>query len=97
MIIHNMACLWIMAAKMSGEYNWIAAYENGVAIEGYFEEYLIAFYFISTTITTVGYGDISAKNSVERVFSIFMLFVGVMCFSFASGSLTSIITSYDNA
>ena len=59
--------------------------------------YLVSFYFVTTTVTTVGYGDIAANNHVERVFAIFMLFVGVGTFSFVSGSLSSIITNYDNS
>lgn len=55
----------------------------------------MAFYFVTTTITTVGYGDISAQNSLERFFSIIMLFVGVMSFAFISGSLSSMITNND--
>lgn len=58
---------------------------------------MAALYFVSTTITTVGYGDITPVNKVERIFSIIMLFTGVMTFSFASGSLSSIITNYDNS
>ena len=48
-----------------------------------------------TTITTVGYGDISGTCLVERVFCIFMHLVGVLSYSFLSGSLTAIIFSYD--
>ena len=55
----------------------------------------IAFYFVMTPITTVGYGDISATNYQERVFCIFLLFVGVITFAFASGQMASIITSND--
>lgn len=56
----------------------------------------MSYYFVTTTVTTVGYGDISCSNMVERVFSIVMLFVGVIGFSFVSGSMSSIMTSYDD-
>jgi hypothetical protein len=58
-------------------------------------QYLTAFYFTVTTITTVGYGDISGGTKTEKVFCIFIQVVGVIAFSIASGSLASIITSYD--
>lgn len=58
---------------------------------------MVSFYFVATTITTVGYGDITAITMIEQIFNIIMLFIGVMTFSFASGSLSSIITNYDNA
>lgn len=49
-----------------------------------------------TTITTVGYGDISGSTPVERVFCIVIMVVGVISFSFASGSLASIMQDYDS-
>lgn len=58
-------------------------------------QYLTAFYFTVTTITTVGYGDISGSTKTEKVFCIIIMVVGVIAFSVASGSLASIITSYD--
>lgn len=48
-----------------------------------------------TTITTVGYGDISGSTKTEKVFCIWIQVIGVVSFSIASGSLASIITSYD--
>lgn len=43
----------------------------------------------------MGYGDISLASTSERVICIFLQFVGVIFFSFASGSLTTIIANYD--
>jgi len=48
-------------------------------------------------MTTVGYGDISGQNNLERFVSIFIMLVGVMAFSFATGTLSSIMSSYDAA
>jgi len=49
------------------------------------------------TITTVGYGDIHLASSTERIFCIFIQLIGVISFSFTSGSLTNIIANKDNA
>jgi len=48
------------------------------------EQYLTSFYFTITTITTVGYGDISGGTSAEKVGAIFLMLFGVISFSFAS-------------
>jgi Ion channel len=58
--------------------------------------YLTAFYFTVTTIVTVGYGDITPYNNAERCFVIFLMLVGVISFSFATGTLSSIIQSHDS-
>ena len=54
--------------------------------------YLVAMYYTVTTITTVGYGDISAYNPAERCLAILVMIVGVIAFSYATGSLSSLIT-----
>lgn len=59
------------------------------------EQYLSSFYFTITTITTVGYGDMSAATFAEKITAIFIMFVGVIAFSFASGTLTNYIAQQD--
>jgi voltage-gated potassium channel len=61
------------------------------------ELYLTALYYVITTMTTVGYGDISPTkiNVVEMLFGILLMIGGVTTFSFASASLASIISNYD--
>ena len=54
------------------------------------DQYITSFYFTITTITTVGYGDISAGTTSEKIICIFIMLIGVIAFSFASGSLASI-------
>ena len=48
------------------------------------------------TITTVGYGDISLVNLLEKVFATIIMIIGVFSFSFANGSLASIIQNFDH-
>ena len=57
--------------------------------------YIMSYYFTVTTITTVGYGDFSANGTIERVISVILMVAGVFAFSFATGSLSTIILSFD--
>ena len=59
------------------------------------EIYTVSLYWTITTITTVGYGDISGTNNYERMFASFVMVVGVILFSIANGALASIISSLD--
>ena len=111
MLCHFMACLWIFTAYMSidqdrkdadgnyiledGDTNWII--DNKFDKETNWRLYTTAFYFTVTTITTVGYGDISGTNQVERVICMFLMILGVLFFSFSSGYLTSLISNMDAA
>ena len=58
--------------------------------------YLTSFYFTITTITTVGYGDFSPGTFSEKIIGCIIMFVGVLAFSFASGSLANYIQQQDN-
>ena len=59
--------------------------------------YWTSFYFIIATITTVGFGDLRADNYIERSLCIVIMIIGVISFSFATGSLSSILQNYDQA
>jgi Ion channel len=49
-----------------------------------------------TTLVTVGYGDIHAYSTIEQYVCIILMILGVLVFSFTTGSLSSLITSYDS-
>ena len=75
---------------------------NWIFIGGYteymdYELYIVSFYFTVTTIVTVGYGDITPKNSGERVICMLLMIIGVISFSIGTGILSSIIANYDSA
>jgi hypothetical protein len=91
LICHIVCCLWTICAQLNGsiEDTWMADYDSE-------NLYLTAYYFIVTTITTVGYGDISGQTSTEKIFCIIIMVVGVVSFSFASGALASIMQNYDS-
>lgn len=57
--------------------------------------YVTSLYWTVTTITTVGYGDIAGANSLERLFCSMIMVIGVISFSFATSSLSSILQNYD--
>ena len=46
------------------------------------ELYIAAFYYVITTLTTVGYGDITVISNYERYFQILLLIVGTFSYSF---------------
>ena len=86
---HIASCLWIMIAQFNNDLNktWLVHHAD----KGPSDMYIVAFYFICTTITTVGYGDISIVTTGERIFCAVTMILGVVAFSFASGSLASIL------
>ena len=86
---HIVSCLWVITANFSDDLNktWLAEIKDS----DYNMLYLTSFYFTVETITTVGYGDYGPQSSAEKMFCIGTMIIGVIAFSFASGSLSSIL------
>jgi len=86
--------MFIFLGKLDYDMNswmWDPAY-------AYMDDYdlwVLSFYFIVTTTSTVGYGDLSASTTVERIFTIVIMLAGVTSFTFISGALASILNSSD--
>ena len=57
--------------------------------------YMTSVYWTITTLTTVGYGDIVAKNTEERMFTAFIMIIGVFIYSYTIGSLSSLLSNLD--
>ena len=53
-------------------------------------------YYVMGTIHTIGYGDIVPQSMEEKLFSMLLMCFGILSFSFATGTLSSIIQSYDH-
>jgi hypothetical protein len=96
-LIHVIACLWIFIAKFDegSKENWI--YSKNFVDMGNYDLYVTSFYFSVTTIVTVGYGDITAISSTEKIVAVFLMIIGVIAFSFATGALSSIIANIDQS
>lgn len=75
------------------EEGWVERYDYGNSPKG--EQYLAAVYFIVTTITTVGYGDItgSGGSAGEQGFCIVLMLIGVISYSMAISSFMSAISA----
>ena len=100
MITHVVACFWIISGSFDPdtENTWIYIYTGGAKdwMDGSkLDLYMTSVYFTITTITTVGYGDMSATTFNEKIISIFIMLAGVIAFSMASGALTNYIAQQD--
>ena len=83
---HALICIHIFLGKNSFP-NWLTSLNIQDKSLGY--KYLCSFYFIMTTMTTVGYGDIVCISPIERNFQIILLAIGTVVYSF-------IITKFGN-
>jgi hypothetical protein len=57
------------------------------------ESLIVLIYFSFTTLTTVGFGDLTPKSDAERFYMAFAMLIGVSIFSYYMGELIEMINS----
>jgi Ion channel len=97
-VCHICCCFWVILANLytdSEEYpdTWI--YRLGYVDSEDYEVYIASMYFVLTTFTTVGFGDINGVTTPERIFCLILMLVGAVAFSFAVSSLSSMLSTMD--
>jgi len=104
LICHLMACIWVHVGRQGskgGDPNWLEqVYDSFNHKETKHGDrvasiYLSSFYFCMTTMTSVGYGDITAQTDSERMFAILLEGVGCVTYALIVATLTSVIMSKD--
>ena len=99
LLTHIMAVVWIaIGLDKSVDGSWVNSFIEEMrestgdpTVDEYNYMWVIyfnAFYFILTTITTVGYGDISGSTTNEYLFSMCVEFIGLTFFSFLTGTIS---------
>ena len=79
LFIHLAICLHIYFSLQSYP-NWIV--NTNLLNQTFSSKYIASFYFMITTMTTVGYGDIICISFSERIYHIILLFIGTLLYTF---------------
>uniref|UniRef100_A0A061QTN1 Potassium sodium hyperpolarization-activated cyclic nucleotide-gated channel protein n=1 Tax=Tetraselmis sp. GSL018 TaxID=582737 RepID=A0A061QTN1_9CHLO len=69
----------------------------GLEDEGNASRYITALYWAMSTLTTVGYGDVTPLTNAEKIVSMFAMVVGVTIFAYFMGSTASLITTINSS
>ena len=105
---HMLACFWFYTHLLVYDaadaadpdapppLTWVSAYDDGSALhEPPHVQYLYSMYWALTTLTTVGYGDITPANNAERMYAAFALLMGALVFGYLLSSIGSLFSALD--
>ncbi|XP_070579996.1 voltage-gated inwardly rectifying potassium channel KCNH2-like isoform X2 [Ptychodera flava] len=106
LISHWLACVWHAIGSMERatlhdpDIGWLGKladstaefYKNGsTSGPSITNKYVSSLYFVLTTLTTVGFGNIAPTTDAEKLFSILTMLVGSLMYASIFGNVTAII------
>jgi len=90
---HLMGCTFYFVGDYESSGNpitWITVYQ--LQDKSNYERYITSLYFSFTTITTVGYGDISPVTNLEKIYTMMAMLIACGFFAYIVGSIGSIVS-----
>lgn len=84
LIAHWLCCGWLLLREISIDVDSWSAYVNSL-------------YWTITTLTTVGYGDITPVNNAQKFYAMFVELAGVLTYGYLIGNVVNILSKKDPA
>ena len=89
-IIHTGTCLfWFCKVTTNSKElvdDFLAYYDLDCSrmdpLQKLLHSYIVAWYYVNTIFTTVGFGDVLPENQIERIVSVFLMHIGVLVFGY---------------
>jgi hyperpolarization activated cyclic nucleotide-gated potassium channel 2 len=95
-IAHWIGCIFyaIGASELDSGMCWLTISEIHDASN--FDKYIISLYWAFTTMTTVGYGDVSPYTMSEKIYAMFSMLIACGVFAYVVGSIETIARRSNN-
>ena len=100
LVTHLVCCLWYYACGSISNSAWFDQpvyhlYETDSTILSqngtYAEQYIATLYFTYSTLSTVGFGDLTPYNYEEKLFAILLMLGGATCFGYMIASIAGLV------
>lgn len=91
-VSHWIACLWIYISidNLDSYENWIIA--GGYINSSSMEIYVTAMYWSIASMASVGYGDVKALSTIERIVAIICIVIGSGIFTFIISNIGTLVS-----
>lgn len=92
LIAHWLACIWhgIGYSENQNEFGWIQELKKNLNLENNSTgpdiqtRYITALYFTLSSLTSVGFGNVSPNTDAEKIFSVCVMIIGGKTFDILS-------------
>ncbi len=97
LVTHFVACGWFAVGMSNGGTtdSWVTRYN--LDDENTATQYIRSLYWAITTMTTVGYGDITPAGNWEYLFSSFVMLLGASIYALVIANVASLLSNLDAA
>ena len=97
-LVNFAACAFVYVAHLEGyENSWLASVEDLGSRLDEFETYVAAVYFATATVSTVGFGDVSATTTAERIVATLSMTLGATYYAYLVGSVATLVERFGAA
>lgn len=91
---HIITCVWLYIVQIQDSIDfWI---QSGQEInESVFDKYVLCFYWVIATMSTIGYGDFTPQTPVEKLFSIAIIIASIIIFAYTVNNIGIILNDVE--
>lgn len=97
LVTHIVGCFWFLIGLSGGTniYNggWMFRFEFDT--QDTIANYVASLYWAFSTLTTVGYGDISARTPQEQIYSMIMMLLGVSWYAYVVSCMSTVMSTFN--
>jgi voltage-gated potassium channel Kch len=92
-VVHSAGCIyyWIAVHHDTEGNTWIGKHVEDFEQRSIWLGYTYSIYWSIVTLTTVGYGDLHAENTGEKVFNMFYMLFNIGLTTYIIGNMTNLV------
>eukprot|EP00188_Purpureofilum_apyrenoidigerum_P000251 Plantae.Rhodophyta-Purpureofilum_apyrenoidigerum.ctg11001.p1 GENE.Plantae.Rhodophyta-Purpureofilum_apyrenoidigerum.ctg11001~~Plantae.Rhodophyta-Purpureofilum_apyrenoidigerum.ctg11001.p1 ORF type:complete len:655 (+),score=134.36 Plantae.Rhodophyta-Purpureofilum_apyrenoidigerum.ctg11001:116-1966(+) len=98
-VAHWVACLFYFFAYIQNDFDNVTTWIDDLASDGAssnFDFYIGSLYFSVYTITTIGFGDVTPRTTLERVYTTIIMMLGAAIFAYLLSNVNALVNDLNS-